>query len=99
MDFTNFETLIYEIMDRCKILFFPEQWQNILLNCSKNEAFTLFFLYRNAPVSMGEIAEYLGVPLNTVTGIISRLPGCTAPGTPRTSAWSPSSSPKKARTS
>ncbi len=67
------EELLFEIIDRCKLLFFPEQWNHTFLDYSKNEAFALFLVYRKGPVNMTEIADYLGVPLNTVTGIVSRL--------------------------
>ncbi|MEG0377012.1 MAG: MarR family transcriptional regulator, partial [Eubacterium sp.] len=54
-------------------IFFPEQWSPFFMSCSKNEAFVLLLAYRKQQVNMTEIAEYLKVPLNTVTGIVSRL--------------------------
>ncbi len=69
----SIEDFIFELIDQCKFLFFPEQWNNTFLDYSKNEVFTLFFVYRRTTANMTEIADYLGVPLNTATGIISRL--------------------------
>ncbi|MBB2184403.1 MarR family transcriptional regulator [Lachnospiraceae bacterium MD1] len=69
----SLEEIIFQFIDQCKFLFFPEQWNNTFLDYSKNETFTLFLIYRKGTVNMTEIADYLGVPLNTVTGIVSRL--------------------------
>lgn len=67
------EELIFEIMDKCKFIFYPEQQFDLFLNCSKNEIFALLFVYRQKQVNMSEIAEYMNIPLNTVTGVVSRL--------------------------
>lgn len=67
------EDIIFQLLDQCKLFFFPEQWNRTFLDYSKNEIFTLFLVYRKGQVNMTEIADYLGVPLNTVTGIVSRL--------------------------
>lgn len=67
------EGLIFEFMDQCKFLFFPEQWNNTFLDYSKNEVFALLYVYRKGSANMTEIADYLGVPLNTATGIVGRL--------------------------
>jgi DNA-binding MarR family transcriptional regulator len=67
------EDFIFEFIDQCKFLFFPEQWNLTFLDYSKNEVFALFYVYRRGSANMSEIAEYLSVPLNTATGIISRL--------------------------
>lgn len=64
---------IFEFIDQCKYLFFPEQWNNTFMDYSKNEVFTMFFVFRKGHANMTEIADYLHVPLNTATGIISRL--------------------------
>ncbi len=69
----SIEQFIFEFIDQCKMLFFPEQWNNTFLDYSKNEVFALFFVYRKGNANMTEIADYIGVPLNTATGIISRL--------------------------
>lgn len=60
-------------MDQCKFLFFPEQWNQIFLDFSKNEVFVLLFLYRRHQVNMTEVSDYLNVPLNTITGVVNRL--------------------------
>lgn len=69
----SIENFIFEFIDQCKMLFFPEKWNNTFLDYSKNEVFVLLFVYRRGRVNMTEIADYIGVPLNTATGIISRL--------------------------
>lgn len=69
----SIEEFIFEFIDQCKLLFFPEQWNNTFLDCSKNEVFAMLLVYRKGHANMTEIADYLGVPLNTATGIISRL--------------------------
>lgn len=70
---SSIEILLFEWMDELKFLFFPERWNQTFLDYSKNEIFTLFLIFRRGQVIMTEIADYLGVPLNTVTGIVSRL--------------------------
>ncbi|MBP1756854.1 MAG: regulatory protein MarR [Firmicutes bacterium] len=67
------EGFIFEFIDQCKFLFFPEQWNNTFLDYSKNEVFTLLYVYRKGSSNMTEIADYLGIPLNTATGIVGRL--------------------------
>lgn len=69
----SLEEILFQFIDECKLLFFPEQWNPTFLDYSKNEAFSLFFIYRKGQVNMTEIADYLAVPLNTVTGIVTRL--------------------------
>lgn len=67
------EEMVFEIMDKCKFIFYPEQKFDLFLNCTKNEIFALLFVYRQKQVNMSEIAEYMNIPLNTVTGVIGRL--------------------------
>ncbi len=69
----SLEEIIFQFLDQSKFLFYPEKWNRTFMDYSKNEAFTLFLLYRKEQVNMTEIAEYLKVPLNTATGIVSRL--------------------------
>lgn len=69
----TFEELMFQYLDRFKLLFFPEQWENLILNCSKNEIFVLLLIYRRGEVNMTEIADYINAPLNTATGIINRM--------------------------
>ena len=65
----NFTDYIEEI----KELLTMELWENIFLNCSKNEVLVFWLLYRQKEVNMSDIAEYIHVPLNTATGIIGRM--------------------------
>lgn len=69
----NLETMIFEYLDKIKYLLSPEIWGNEIFNCSKNEMFVLLLLYRGSDVNMTQIADYLSVPLNTVTGIVARM--------------------------
>lgn len=69
----NIEDIIFQYIDKVKILFSAETWQNILLDCSKNELFILLLLYRQSEVNMTQVAEYISVPLNTATGIVARM--------------------------
>lgn len=70
---SGFEQEIYRYVDQIKELLSPEVWQNILLDCSKNEILILWLLFRQEEVNMTQIAEYIHVPLNTATGIIARM--------------------------
>ena len=69
----DFQTYLFSYFDRMKELLSPDVWQNILLDCSKNEMLVLWLLYRKGIVNMSQIAEYLSVPLNTATGIVGRM--------------------------
>ncbi|HOA82057.1 MAG TPA: MarR family transcriptional regulator [Defluviitaleaceae bacterium] len=67
------EEYIFEFIDKIRSLFVPEQWNNIFMDYSKNEIFALIFVYRKGTATMSQIAEYLSIPLNTLTGVIGRL--------------------------
>ncbi len=67
-----FQTIINYI-DEVKELFSSEIWENIFRDCSKNEILIFWLLYQRDEVNMTEIAEYIHVPLNTATGIVSRM--------------------------
>lgn len=69
----EFEQQIYSYVDQIKDLLSPKIWENILLDCSKNEIFVLWLLYCRREVNMSQVAEYVNVPLNTATGIITRM--------------------------
>lgn len=69
----NLEDIIFQYIDKVKLLFSVETWQNILMDCSKNELFVLLLLYRQSEVNMSQVAEYICVPLNTATGIVARM--------------------------
>ena len=65
----NFTDYIEEIKELLSL----DLWSNIFLNCSKNEVLLFWLLYQKGEVNMSEIAEYIHVPLNTATGIVSRM--------------------------
>lgn len=67
------ENLIFEYIDKAKKLLSPETWENVLMDCSKNEVFLIMFLYRKGHANMSQVADYIKVPLNTATGIVARM--------------------------
>lgn len=73
LDINDLENMLFDFIDQIKVLLAPETWENILLNCTKNELLVLMLLYRGTDVNMTQIAEYLNVPLNTATGIVARM--------------------------
>ena len=62
-----------DYIDEIKELLSSDLWENIFLNCSKNEVLIFWLLYQKKEVNMSEIAEYIHVPLNTATGIVGRM--------------------------
>ena len=69
----NIETVIFKYIDQFKFLFFPDQWSSVFLDYSKNEILAMLLIYRKNKVNMSEVAEYINAPLNTATGVITRL--------------------------
>lgn len=67
------EETIFSYAEQVKELISSDLWDNILLDCSKNEILVLWLLYRQHEANMTQIAEYIHVPLNTATGIVSRM--------------------------
>ncbi len=67
------ESLIFSYIDEFKFLLFPDESNRFFLDYSKNEVFTMLFVYQKKVVNVTEIAEYINAPLNTATGVISRL--------------------------
>ena len=65
--------VIIEYIEEVKELLSSNIWENIFLNCTKNEVLIFWLLYQKNEVNMTEIAEYIHVPLNTATGIINRM--------------------------
>lgn len=73
IDFNNLEDMLFDMLDQIKMLLSEELWENIFLNATKNELLVMMVLYRNSDVNMSQLAQYLGVPLNTATGIVARM--------------------------
>lgn len=73
LDFNDLENMLFDYIDQFKVLISQDTWENILLNCTKNEMLVLMLLYRRSEVNMTMIAEYINVPLNTATGIVARM--------------------------
>lgn len=65
--------IIIDYIEEIKELLSFDIWENIFLDCSKNEVLIFCLLYQRNEVNMTEIAEYVHVPLNTATGIINRM--------------------------
>lgn len=65
--------VIINYIEEIKELLSSDLWENIFLDCSKNEVLIFWLLYQRNEVNMTEIAEYIHVPLNTATGIINRM--------------------------
>lgn len=65
--------MIVDYIEEIRELLSLDLWDNIFLNSSKNEVFIFWLLYQRGEVNMTEIAEYIHVPLNTATGIVSRM--------------------------
>lgn len=72
-DINQLEDTLFDYIDQVKVIISQDTWENILLNCTKNELFVLMLLYRKSDVNMTQIAEYLNAPLNTTTGIVGRM--------------------------
>lgn len=64
---------VTDYVEEIKDLLSSGIWENLFLNCTKNEVFVFWLLYRKNEANMTEIAEYIHVPLNTATGIINRM--------------------------
>ncbi|MEI8217110.1 MAG: MarR family transcriptional regulator [Eubacteriales bacterium] len=61
------------ITNNFKKLFFPEEWLNLDMKFSKSELFTILQLDRREEITMTELAETIGAPMSTATGIVDRL--------------------------
>lgn len=69
------QSIFYSYAERLRTLLSAETWQRLALDLSKNDLLALLFLHRRGASRMSDVAEYLGVPLNTATGVVSRLQG------------------------
>ncbi len=65
--------LVVYYVEEIKEVLSSDIWENIFLNCTKNEVLVFWLLYRKGEVNMTELAEYIHVPLNTASGIVSRM--------------------------
>lgn len=68
-----FEGAYWDFIDAAKDALSADWWQSALMDCSKNEMLALVHTYRAGETSMSRLAEYVGVPLNTATGVVNRL--------------------------
>lgn len=67
------EAMMYDYIDEFKDLFFKGQKSSVFLDYTKNEILTILLISRRKNVNVSEVAEYINAPLNTATGVISRL--------------------------
>src|SRR5574344_1373256 len=65
--------ILWMYYDKILKLLMDEKFSGILMNSSKNELLVLIYLYRFSEASVSELAEHISSPLNTVTGIVTRL--------------------------
>lgn len=64
---------LFAFIDQVRALIESPVWSSVLMDLSKNDAFALLQLYRGGGQTMSQLAEHLGVPANTVTGVVNRL--------------------------
>ena len=69
----NLESIIFSYIEQFKFLIFPDQWSSVFMDFSKNELLALIYLYRYRTSNMTDIAQFINSPLNTATGVITRL--------------------------
>lgn len=69
----DLQNRMFDYVDQIKELMSSDMWENLLLDCTKNELFIMWLLYRKQEVNMSAIAEYIHIPLNTATGIVGRM--------------------------
>lgn len=69
----DLESLLYDYVEQFRVLLARETWQRFVLDLSKNDFLALLFLHRAGESRMSEVAAYLDAPLNTATGVVTRL--------------------------
>lgn len=67
------ESTFDSYLERFRALLEPQTWQRLFMDLSKNDALALLRLHRVSETRMSDLADYLGVPLNTATGVVTRL--------------------------
>ena len=69
----DYEAIMFKYIDAFKDIIFNNKLSSGFLEYSKNEIMAILFIYRKDNVKMSEVAEYIKSPLNTATGVITRL--------------------------
>ena len=69
----DYEDIMFKNIDGFKDIFFNNKLSTGFLEYSKNEILALLLIYRRDNVNMTDVAEYINAPLNTATGVITRL--------------------------
>lgn len=69
----DYEAIMFKYIDLFKDMFSNNKLNNGFLEYSKNEIMALLLIYRIENVNMSDVAEYINAPLNTATGVITRL--------------------------
>jgi len=67
------ESTFDSYLERFRVLLAPQTWQKLVMDLSKNDALALLRLHRVSETRMSDLADYLAVPLNTATGVVTRL--------------------------
>lgn len=65
-------SVLFDYVERFRDLLSPKGFTRLLMELNRNDFLALLFL-RRGEARMGDVAEYLRVPLNTATGIVARL--------------------------
>ena len=69
----DLQGMLFDYVDRFRSLLPPGAWQGLARDLAKNDVLTLLYLHRTQPSRMSDLAAYLDAPLNTATGVVSRL--------------------------
>ena len=65
--------MLFDYVDRFRSFLPSGAWQGLARDLAKNDVLTLLHLHRVRSSRMGDLAAYLDAPLNTATGVVSRL--------------------------
>ena len=65
--------MLFDYVDRFRSFLPSGAWQGLARDLAKNDVLTLLHLHRVRSSRMGDLAAYLNAPLNTATGVVSRL--------------------------
>ena len=65
--------ILWMYYDKILKLLMNQKISGILMDSSKNDLLILIYLFRFSEASVSELAEHISSPLNTVTGIVTRL--------------------------
>lgn len=61
------------LLEAFKKLLYPEEWIELDMSFSKSELLAMLLIDKHGEIIMGQVADYVNVPMSTATGIIERL--------------------------